>query len=358
MPAPISLPDPETVAWFWFAYESGLGLRRAKQAIHEHLLPQGLGLVEVLAAGPAAWTSVLALSETETATAEAAYEQLDAVAAAAATWQAGGIGLLRLDQAEYPPTLRTHLRPDQRPLLLSYRGDLDLLELPSVLSLAGDTPDDEAVQWTSDTVIELGGEGALALAVARPGLDASLVRALLQAGTPFALVLAQGLAHYQPPANLAAALDANLALLLSPFRPDQAQPDAAHPLLPHAAAFAQALANALLLITPPYPAGLLPEQPCFLRPGLPKTVGCQRSYAGPEDLFIELVETPTAAAAANATGPLPTLELPAVAEVTAPLPKPGTPEPPVDAEALIGRLSELGNVPEALKARLRSKANR
>jgi len=71
-----------------------------------------------------------------------------------------------------------------------------------------------------------------------------------------------------------------------------------------------------------------------------------------------LVETPTAAAAANAPGPLPTLELPAVAEVTAPLPKPGTPEPPVDAEALIGRLSELGNVPEALKARLRSKANR
>ena len=357
MPVPMSLPDSETIAWFWFAYESGLGVRRAKQVILEHVLPEGLGLHDVLAAGPAAWTPVLALSESETAAAEAAYEQIDAVAAAVATWQAEGIGLLRLDQAEYPPTLRTHLRPEQRPLLLSYRGDLELLELPSVLALAGDAPDDEAVQWTTDTLIELGGEGALALAVARPGLDASLVRALLQAGTPFALVLAQGLASYQPPANLAAAQDANLTLLLSPFRPDQPPPDSAHPLLPHAATFAQALAHALLLITPPYPVGLLPEQPCFLRPGLPKTVGCQRSYAGPEDLFIELVETPTAAAEANATGPLPTIDLPAVAEVTAPLAKPEAPEPPVDAEALIGRLSELGNVPEALKARLRSKSD-
>ncbi len=357
MPVPVSLPDPETVAWFWFAYESGLGVRRAKQVILEHVLPQGLGLHDVLTAGPAAWTPALALSEAETAAAEAAYEQIESVAAAVATWQAAGIGLLRLDQAEYPPTLRSHLRPEQRPLLLSYSGDLDLLDLPSVLTLAGDTPDDEAVRWTANTLIELGGEGALALAVARPGLDASLVRALLQAGTPFALVLTQGLGSYVPPVNLAAALDANLALLISPFRPDQAPPDAAHPLLPHTAAFAQALAHALLLITPPYPTGLLPEQPCFLRPGLPKTVGCQRSYAGPEDLFIELVETPAAAAAANATGPLPTLDLPVVAEVTAPLPKHVVPEPPVDAEALIGRLSELGNVPEALKARLRSKTD-
>lgn len=357
MPAPIVVPDPETVAWFWFAYESGLGLRRAKQAILEHVLPHELGLAEVLAAGAAAWTSALALSEAEAAAAEGAYEQLESVATTLTAWQAAGVGLLRLDQAEYPPTLRTHLRPEQRPLLLSYRGDPDLLDLPSVLPLAGDAPDEEALRWTVDTLVELSSEGALALAVARPGFDASVVRALLPAGTPFALVLAQGLAAYQPPANLAAALDTNLVLLLSPFRPDQS-PDSAHPLLPHVAAFAQALANALLLITPPYPAGLLPEQPCFLRPGLPKTVGCRRTYSGPEDLFIELVETPSAAAEANATGDLPTIELPAVAEITAPLPKTQDPEPPVDAEALIGRLSELGNVPEALKARLRSKSDR
>ena len=60
-------------------------------------------------------------------------------------------------------------------------------------------------------------------------------------------------------------------------------------MLPHAARFAQALAAAILLAEPPFPEGLLPEQPCFLRPGLPKTPGCQSYYTDPEDLFLHLV---------------------------------------------------------------------
>ncbi len=354
MTAPASTPviDAETVAWFWFAYESGLGLRRAKQTITTKLLPQGLTLAGVLDADPPAWQAALALDQAETASLEAAFPRLEAVSIAASAWEAAHVALLRLDHPLYPATLRSHLRPEQQPLLLSVRGDLELLDLPLVLALAGDAPDEAAVEWTCAALVELSGEGALPLAVARPGLDTSLVRVLLHMEAPFALVLPQGLLDYHPPANLAAALAAGRALLLSPFRPDQAPPEPAKPLLPHAAAFAQALAHALLLVTPPYPTGLLPEQPCFLRPGVPKTVGCQRYYTTPEDLFLELVETPAEAAEANAGDPLPALDLPAVVESAPPLPAAPV-EPPVDPEALIDRLSELGNVPDSLKARLR-----
>jgi hypothetical protein len=109
--------------------------------------------------------------------------------------------------------------------------------------------------------------------------------------------------------------------------------------------FAQSLANALLIITPPHPPHLLPEQPCFLRPGIPKTIGCQSYYSDPETLFLRLVETPVAAAIANAPRP-------------APRPAPtAPPAPSLDPEKLIDQLSALGNVPEAMKARLRNRTS-
>ena len=119
-------------------------------------------------------------------------------------------------------------------------------------------------------------------------------------------------------------------------------------MLAHALGFAQSLANALLIVTPPHPPNLLPEQPCFLRPGIPKTVGCQSYYSDPETLFLRLVETPVAAANAN-TPPLPVTPPPEA-------PSPATPPaPPPDPEKLIDQLSALGNVPEAMKSRLRDR---
>lgn len=339
--APASLR--ETAAWHWLAFDSGLGLRRAKSIAEEQRPADAVSLYELLLENAEVWAAALRLTDDEKKRLQSNYDRLSETGQRLIDWQTHGIHILHRGDPAYPATLTAHLRPEQRPLLLCHHGNADLFDLPTILPLAGDPPDADATAWTSETLLALSDEGALPLLLARPGLDASLARSLLQTEAAFALVLPQGLAAYQPPAALAAVIASGRCLLLSPFRPDQpaAEPN---PLLPHAAVFAQALANALLIVTPPHPQGLLPEQPCFLRPGLPKTLGCQTYYADPEDLFLRLIETPSAAALANQ--PALTPPEPALSEA------PSLPPPP-DPEALIRRLSELGHVPEAMKTRLR-----
>jgi len=339
--------DPaETAAWHWLAYESGLGLRRAKEIILDQVQARKQPLYVTLSASPSSWQTALRLTGEETQMLENQHQRLESVTKTLAGWRQQGLGLVRLDEPGYPPTLRVHMRPEKQPLLLGYRGELGLLDMPTVLALAGDPPDEEAGAWAIETVMELAQEGALPLAVAQSGLDAAIVSALLAAEAPLALVLPQGLASYTPPAALTSAIEAGRVLLLSPFRPEWTPPvGESNPMLTHALGFAQSLANALLIVTPPHPQNLLPEQPCFLRPGIPKTIGCQSYYSDPETLFLRLVETPVAAAIANAPRP-------------APRPAPtAPPAPSLDPEKLIDQLSALGNVPEAMKARLRNRTS-
>ena len=340
--------DPaETAAWHWLAYESGLGLRRAKEIILGQVQARKQPLHVTLSASPGSWQAALRLTGEEAQMLENRHPRLESVTKTLAGWRQQRLELVRLDEPSYPPTLRVHMRREEQPLLLSYRGELGLLDMPTALALAGSPPDEEAGVWAIEIVMELAQEGALPLAVAQTGLDAALVHALLAAEAPLALVLPRGLASYTPPAALTSAIAAGRALLLSPFRPDWTPPtNGANPVITHALGFAQALANALLIVTPPHPQNLLPEQPCFLRPGIPKTVGCQSYYSDPETLFLRLVETPTAAAIANAPPPP---ETPAPAS---------PPAPPLDPEKLIDQLSALGNVPEAMKARLRDRETR
>lgn len=342
----------ETAARYWLAYETGLSLRRVKQILQQVERTGLTGLYQVLQTEPELWRVALDLSEEERERLLACYDALAEVGQRLLAWQQGGIGLLHWDEAAYPETLTRHLEPETRPLLLSYMGDVGLLELPTVLALAGDPPDVAALSWTSETLLALGAEGVLPLLVARPGFAVEVARQLLKAEAPLALVVPQGLATYTPPSALARALVAGRGLLISPLRPDHPAVAPDSRLAVHIVGFAQALANALLLITPPYPPGLLPEQPCFLRPGLPKTIGCQTYFTDVEDFFLRLIETPLAAAMAH---------LPEEAEVTAAdaVPPPAAEttlfpdEPAPDPETLIARLSELGHLPDALKARLR-----
>ena len=334
----------ETAAWYWLAHESGLGLRRVKEIMSDHGQTHSQSLHEILISTPLAREELLKLTVEESQLLEKQLPELEITERTLAGWQHHGMGMVRLNESSYPPTLRIHLRAVERPLLLNYQGELGLLDMPTVMAFSGADPDEEAIAWTIDTMLELAHEGALPLLVAKSGLDARLMRSLLESEAPCTLVFSQGLASYAPPPSLNSAISAGRTLLISPFRPDWTPPpDKPNPMLPHALGFAQALANALLIVNPPHPLNLLPEQPCFLRPDIPKTIGCQSYYADPEELFLRLVEIPTAASTANLASQQPPLP-----QDTSP------PETPIDTEKLITRLSEMGNVPEAMKARLRT----
>ncbi|MDW8268992.1 MAG: hypothetical protein RMN24_07495 [Anaerolineae bacterium] len=345
----------ETAARYWLAYETGLSLRRVKQIVQRVERTGLAGLYQALQTEPELWRVALDLSEDERERLMGCYDALEEVGQRLLTWQQAGIGLLHWDEAAYPETLTRHLEAEARPLLLSYVGDVGLLELPTVLALAGDPPDAAALSWTAETLLALGAEGVLPLLVARPGFAVEVARQLLKAESPLALVVPQGLATYTPPPALARALLAGRGLLLSPLRPDHPAVAADSRLAGHVVGFAQALANALLLITPPYPPGLLPEQPCFLRPGLPKTIGCQTYFTDVEDFFLRLIETPLAAAMAHL--PEEVEEIAESASLSTMADAALFPdEPAPDPETLIARLSELGHMPDALKARLRSRS--
>jgi len=334
----------ETASWYWLAHDSGLGLRHAKEIILDYGQTHSQLLHEALISDSLTRKNTLKLTVEESQLLEDRLSKLETVEKMMVGWQKQGMGMIRLNELSYPPTLRSHLRPEERPLLLNYRGEPGLLEMPMVMACSGDDPDDKASDWTIETMLELAHEGALPLVVAKSGLDSKLIRAFLEAEAPCTLVFPQGLASYTPPASLNSAILAGRALLISPFRPEWTPPpNKPNPMLPHALGFAQALANALLIVTPSHPTNLLPEQPCFLRPGIPKTLGCQSYYSNPEDLFLRLVEIPTNAAAANLAS-----QLPPPPQDTQPV------DPPLDTEELITRLSEMGNLPEAMKTRLRT----
>ena len=217
---------------------------------------------------------------------------------------------------------------------------MTLLDLPMITPLANRTPTAESETWALETLLELIDEGALPLIVARTGVEARLVKALLAINAPFALSIPHGLASYQPPERLQAALNQGRVLLVSPFKPDwlpaAAEPN---PLAPHAMHFTRALAHALLALTP-LQTPPFPQQPCF------RWDSCQESrcevYAGPEAFFMRLMES----------------DLPA--SQTQPSSSPSTTDStstPLAPEDILTILAQGGSIPDALAARIQSRLN-
>jgi len=328
-------PHLETDLWRWLIFDSGLSRRRIKNLILQNAQSSALSLF--WQAGPEVFAQQLGLDETETAAIKAAagvWPELQA------RWDAerrAGLMTLRINEPGYPAPLTRHFPPEERPLLLFLRGEPGLVELPMILPVAETSPEAEVEAWAMETLAELTEEGALALFMAQPGLHARLVQIFLDAAIPFALIIPQGLAAYEPPAGLRRALDEERVLLVSPFQPEWTPPvQGPNPLLPHAVAFARALASALLALTP-LPTPPFPDQPCFAPPDA-APMAYAEPYVGPEELFLRLAES---------TAPSTSHQTPT-----------SSPEPeldPITPEEILETLTQGGRVPPALAARLQQK---
>jgi len=338
MPAiPSSHPHLETDLWRWWLFESGLSRRRAREIIMQGAQSNALSLF--WQAGPEILAQQLALSPTEIALlreAQAGWPQIEARFEAERNQ---GMKTLRLNEPGFPDSLLRFLPPDQRPLLLFLRGETTLLDLPLALPATAAPLDAPTEAWTLETLAELTAEGALALFIARAGFDARGVKAFLEAGIPFALVIPQGIAAYEPPAGLQKALDEERVLLISPFQPHWQPPARSeNPMLPHASDFAKSLAHALLAPGAPLPhpaAG----QPCFRGPGVADEERCPDVYDGAEAFFLRLAE---------AAAPIPLTP-------TAAAPTPDPDLPPPSPEEILSTLTQGGKIPPALAARLKNK---
>jgi len=339
----INAPTPsahlETDLWRWLLFESGLTRRRAREIILQGAQSSALSLF--WQAGPVILAQQLGLAPAETALvtqAQAAWAQIEQRFEAERSL---GIKTVRLNDLAYPPSLTRFLPLDQRPMLLFLRGEAMLLDMPMILPAAKTPPNAATETWLLDALAELTAEGALALFIARAGFEARCVKAFLDVGLPFALVIPQGLAAYAPPAALQQAVADDLALVISPFQPDWQPPDSGpNPLLPHAIGFARTLAHALLSITPPA-AAPCERQPCFRGPDVPAIEHCPDAYEGPEALFLRLAES---------------LAQPHSLQKSAPTPPQPAPEP-ISPEEILETLTKGGHIPTALAARLKKRSH-
>jgi len=329
-------PNLETDLWRWLLFESGLSRRRAREIILQGAQSNALSLF--WQAGPTILAQQLGLSPEETELLRNAQASWPQIQTRFQVERDQGLTTLRINEGGYPTTLIRFLPAERRPLLLFARGEIGLLELPMALPVADTPPDEMEIAWMLETLADLTAEGALALFIARPGFEARGVKTFLEAGIPFSLVIPQGLTVYAPPANLQHALDADRALLVSPFQPEWQPPATGeNPMLPHALAFASAFAHALLVLTSPAPAPAA-GQPCFRRPGVTATDHCPDEYDDAEGFFLRLAE---------AAAPIP----PGV--TTRPQPSPAEELPPLSPEEIIDTLAQGGHIPPALAARLR-----
>ena len=339
MPKPQNAPDPhlETDIWRWLLFESGLSRRQAKSIILQNAQSSALSLF--WQAGPETFVRQLGLDGEEATRVGTAMNRWATLQARWQVERSAGLHSLRINEPGYPATLNRHLPAEQRPLLLFFRGEPGLLDLPFILPLADTTVREEVATWALETLAELTAEGALALFIAQPGLNARLVKAFLAAELPFALVIPQGLAAYEPPASLKQALTSERVLLISPFQPEWHPPETDdNPFLPHAQTFARALAHALLTLTslqtPPHP-----QQPCF-QPPTTAAIEHAEPYLGPETLFLRLAEISMA---------------PSLPQSSPVSPRPEPDLEPISPEAILETLSLGGHIPPALAARIRGK---
>ncbi len=330
-------PTLETDVWRWLLFEAGLSRRRAREIILQSAQSNALALF--WQAGADILAQQLALSEDEQRRVQQALADWPQLQARFDAERRAGLMTLRINQIDYPAALFRHLDATRRPLLLFLRGEPALLDLPTVLPVAGASPQETAVARALDALADLAAEGAAPLLLARSGFEARLAKAFLDVGIPFILVIPQGLAAYVPPSGLQRALDAGQVLLISPFQPDWTPAGSDNPMLPHAEAFAIPLADALLLLSAPAPEHTA-TQPCFRLPGIEACENCPNCYTNTDDLLVALAEIPA---------PLPANQpaAPPVEPIESEL-------PPLTPEEILSTLSQGGRIPPALAKRLKN----
>lgn len=214
-------PPPEAAYWLALIYDSDLKLNRLKPVI-QHLLRSGNRSVAVLFGMPASELQArFGLTAGEAESILAAQSKVAAQAQQLARWQAEGLQVLTLTDADYPARFLYSLPPEQQPLLLWAVGPAALLNEPAVTVLGQSDPGEEMSHQLQELAAALAAENVHVVSGFGRGLERAAVETMLatEAGCAI-LVLPMGLSAFAKIApQLVQQAQAGRALLLSPFPP-------------------------------------------------------------------------------------------------------------------------------------------
>lgn len=127
-----------------------------------------------------------------------------------------GVAVVSIADDAYPRSLVARLR-DAAPPLLMVRGDLRLLELPSVGFCGSRAASERGLAVANDCADQLARAGLVITSGYAAGVDMATHRAALRAGGATTIVLAEGIAGFRVKRDLAEELDPARVCVVSEF---------------------------------------------------------------------------------------------------------------------------------------------
>ncbi|HEX6477625.1 MAG TPA: DNA-processing protein DprA [Ktedonobacteraceae bacterium] len=216
----------EQVYWLLLAFESGLPKHVVNDIILTWYQQSGHTLQEFFSAEPDAWRNtcqldasmIAKLEKVRTKNSDNYSKQLTLLEELAQDQ----IHMLTLLDDNYPSSLNALLPADQRPPVLFYCGDLEILNFPTIAIIGSRHANEESLLFTREVAQCLTEQGANVISGYARGVDQAAFKGATSSSGNTTVVLPQGIRrltrnHLQ---KLQAKIETGNVLLMSQFHPD------------------------------------------------------------------------------------------------------------------------------------------
>jgi DNA protecting protein DprA len=216
----------EQVYWLLLAFESGLPKRVINDIIVTWCRQSGRSLQEFFSAEPQEWSDICQLDASRIAKLErvrtndsgTSSKQLALLEQLAHD----RIQIVTLLDDNYPNSLNTLLPPDQRPPVLFYCGDLEILNFPTIAIIGSRHANEESLVFTREVAQCLAEQGANVISGYAHGVDQAAFKGATSSFGNTTVVLPQGIRRLTRTQlqKLQLKIESGNVLLLSQFHPE------------------------------------------------------------------------------------------------------------------------------------------
>jgi len=215
---------PEPAYWLSLLSTQKLDRTATKRALYRFTVAEGRPLSECAGLPLSSLLDLLPdLQESDAAGWVEALASAPVAAQQVQQWQSLGVHLITRADASYPESLAQRLPEPWLPYLLFARGNLELLDRPTVCTTGAESPDEEASRCAHELAEALAELPLVCLGGYSQGVDRRVLTDVSIAGGSTILLLPIGLAHAASILRAGQqAVDRGIRLELSPYLPDAA----------------------------------------------------------------------------------------------------------------------------------------
>ncbi len=212
----------EQARWLLLAFESKLPKRIVNDIIVTWCYQRGRTLQEFFSASSQEWSETCQFNAGMMEKLERAKEKLGEQALLLEQLSNDHIHLLTVLDDAYPKLLKSALAPDQRPPVLFYVGDLQILELTTIAIIGSRRAEEESLAFTREVAQYLAEQGANVISGNAHGVDRAAFDGAIYSCGCTTVVLPHGIRKLSgvQMRELLPKIEAGIVLLLSQFHPN------------------------------------------------------------------------------------------------------------------------------------------